>query len=109
MTNQTKAALAYVFGFISGIVFLMLDKEDEFIRKSAAQSTVFSLIGLIASILLKIIPIIGNILSSIVIMLFFIAWIVLIIKATHNIYLKLPGISHISEKYVLNQFTKNSR
>lgn len=107
MTNQTKAAITYVFGFISGIIFLILNKESEFVRKSAAQSTVFSLIYLILIVLFNLIPTVGTIIASIITVFAFIAWVMLIIKATHNIYLKIPFVSIISEKYVLNQLTKN--
>ncbi len=43
MDNRVKAAFSYVFGWITGIIFLAIEKEDEFVRKSAAQSFVLSL------------------------------------------------------------------
>lgn len=101
MTRQTKAALAYVLGFISGIVLLAIEKDDEFIRKCSAQSIVFSILCIAAAILLGLIPLAGNILRSCFSLFVFMVWVALIIKASKNIYFRLPLISNIAEKYIL--------
>lgn len=100
MTSQTKAILSYSFFFFSGIFFLATEKEDKLTKLSAAQSTVLSLFFIIANAIFRFIPLFGYLFSSVLTFAFFISWILLIIKASQNIYLKIPFISYISEKYL---------
>jgi uncharacterized membrane protein len=44
------AALSYILGLITGIVFLVLEKDNRYVRFHAAQSIVASLFVIIASI-----------------------------------------------------------
>lgn len=104
LSRKGKAILAYIFPIVSGLVFLAIEQEDEFIRKCAAQSFVFGLSVEVLNVCLAIIPFFGNMLSFIFRALSFALWIVLIIKAYNNIYYRLPVISEISEKYFLNLF-----
>ncbi len=101
LTSQTKAVLSYVFGFISGIIFIGIEKDDEFVRLCAGQSVVFSSFCVVLILILSPIAVVGPLLSSFVSFVFFVAWIFLIIKANQNIYLKLPFFSYVSEKYLL--------
>lgn len=100
MTSQTKAVLSYVFLFFSGIIFLITEKDDKLTRLSAGQSTIFSLSFIIANVILRFIPLFGYLFSSLLTFAFFITWILLIINANQNVYLKIPLISFISEKYL---------
>lgn len=104
MQKSTLAVLSYIFGFISGIILLYIEKENEFVRKSAAQSIVISFATIILCWLIKLIPFFGGILSSCIGFAYFLLWVTLIIKASQNIYYRLPIISDLSEKYVLNWF-----
>jgi uncharacterized membrane protein len=49
LTSNVAAALAYVLGFITGIVFLVLEpyKRDRFVRFHAMQSILYSAAGLV--------------------------------------------------------------
>jgi uncharacterized membrane protein len=103
MTDQTKAALCYVLGFITGFLFLVANKNknSEFIRKSAGQSIVISILYLIAVLAFNAVPFVGNILCGCLSIIFFILWVLLIIKANNNIYYRVPAASILSEKYLL--------
>ena len=37
---NVAGALAYLFGFVTGLIFYLIEKEDEFVRFHAAQSMV---------------------------------------------------------------------
>lgn len=100
MTSQTKAVFSYAFLFFSGIIFLIIEKDDKLTRLSAGQSTVFSLFFIIANAIIRFVPLFGYLFSSLLTFAFFIVWILLIIKANQNIYLKIPLVSYISEKYL---------
>ena len=41
MQAKTEALVSYLFGWVSGIVFLILERKNRFVRFSAAQSTIF--------------------------------------------------------------------
>jgi len=43
LNENLAAVLAYFFGFISGIVVLVMERENKFVRFAALQSTVFFL------------------------------------------------------------------
>lgn len=104
MSSRNKAILSYVGLYFTGILFLVIEKNDEFVRKSAAQSLVLSLVAMLFRNFFALVPIIGTYLT-ILFDIFFVAVLVfLIIKASKNIYFKLPIVSEISEKYVLHWF-----
>jgi uncharacterized membrane protein len=63
------AALAYILGLITGILFLVLEKDNRFVRFHAAQSIAVSLLIIVVSIVvsmvtgvLAFVPILGWIL-----------------------------------------------
>lgn len=104
MSSRNKAILSYVGLYFTGILFLVIEKNDEFVRKSAAQSLVLSLTAMLFRNFFALIPIIGAYLT-ILFDIFFVAVLVfLIMKASKDIYFKLPIVSEISEKYVLHWF-----
>ncbi|MCL2574883.1 MAG: hypothetical protein FWE33_00480 [Defluviitaleaceae bacterium] len=45
LNENLAAALAYLFAFVSGIVVLIMERENKFVRFAALQSTVFFLVG----------------------------------------------------------------
>ena len=53
------AALSYLVGFVTGIIFLLVEKENKFVRFHAMQSTLL-FAGIVAvDILLQLVPILG--------------------------------------------------
>ena len=103
-SKQPIFDFSYVFGWITGIIFLAIEKEDEFVRKSAAQSFVLSLFLLACNLLVFWIPIAGPVLSGCIGFGGFLLWIILIVKAVQNVYFRLPVISTLSENYVMRWF-----
>ncbi|MDQ5983343.1 MAG: hypothetical protein RUMPE_00352 [Eubacteriales bacterium SKADARSKE-1] len=104
MGSNTKAMLSYIGLYITGIIFLAIEKDDEFVRKNAAQSVVFGITANLLSIFISFTPFVGKFVNSIFSLLCFIVWIILICKAYNKTYYKLPLIGDISEKYVINWF-----
>jgi len=100
--------LAYVAGFITGIVFLVLEKDSKFVRFHAMQS-VMTFIGLfllnILFVIIGFIPFIGWILSLFslfLVPLALILWIVLMLKAYQGEWFKLPVIGDMAMKQINN-------
>ncbi|MCL2854498.1 MAG: hypothetical protein FWE21_02640 [Defluviitaleaceae bacterium] len=101
LDERWAAFLAYFFTFIGGIVVLVLEKENRFVRFAALQSTVFFLVILVVSLglsLLSNIWFIGWIFGIVrwaVGVAGFAAWLYLLITAASNRAVKIPIIGDI--------------
>ena len=95
---NVAALLSYLFGFITGVIFYLIEKENKFVRFHAMQSMVTFgfLIGL--NFILPLVPIIGLILMPFVGILTIILWVVLMVKAYQGENFKLPLVGEIAEK-----------
>jgi len=59
MDANIAAALSYLVGFVTGVIFLLVEKENKFVRFHAMQSTIL-FAGIVAiDILLQLVPILG--------------------------------------------------
>lgn len=100
--EKMMGALAYLLGPITGIIFLVMEKTNPFIRFHAMQSTIVFGALLVLSLVLGIVPvigwIIGVILSPIITIVSFILWIVLMWKAYSGEKYKLPYFGDLAEK-----------
>jgi len=57
LSENAAAVFAYLFAFVSGIVVLIMEKENKVVRFAALQSTVFFLTGFL---ILSILGVISN-------------------------------------------------
>jgi len=97
---NVAAALSYVLGAISGIIFLLIEKEDKFVRFHAWQSVALSVVLMIASAVSRIIPVFGWILNSLWGLAAFILWIVLMYKAYSKEEFQLPVVGGFAKNQV---------
>jgi uncharacterized membrane protein len=104
LTENVAGLLCYVLGWISGLVFLLLEPENKFVRFHAVQSIVtfggITIISFALSIL-GIIPLLGvlfDIANWMIGALAFVLWIVLMIKAVQGTKFKLPWVGDFAEK-----------
>ena len=98
--------LCYILGWITGLIFLLLEKENEFVRFHAMQSIVvfgaFNALFVVLSIL-EWLPLIGglfwvlNVLAGI---LAFVLWVVLMVKAYQGERYKLPWVGDFVERQI---------
>ena len=96
LPSNTAAALSYVLGWLTGIVFLLVEKDDQFVRLHAMQSVVtFGLLTVLA-----LVPVIGWILSPFVMIVGFVLWLFLIVKAYQGEEFLLPVIGPWAKKQV---------
>ena len=102
MEENIEGALCYVLGWVTGIVFYLLEKENKFVRFHALQSILvflpLSVIYWIFGWMLWWIPFIGWAISILLGLLMFILWIVLMIKAYQGEKFKLPIVGDMAEK-----------
>ncbi|OGD62964.1 hypothetical protein A2160_04335 [Candidatus Beckwithbacteria bacterium RBG_13_42_9] len=94
LPENTEAALTYVLGWVTGLVFLLLEKDNKKIRFHAMQSLVTFGVLTLASL----VPFIGWILSPLVALVAFILWLVLIIKAYQGEMFELPVVGEFAKK-----------
>jgi uncharacterized membrane protein len=90
--------LCYVGGWISGVIFLLLEQKNKFIRFHAIQSIiVFGALHL-AGIILGNIPFVGLFFGPAIGVLGFILWIVLMVKAYHYQLYRVPWAGDLADK-----------
>ena len=98
--ENIEGLLCYLLGFITGILFLILEKENKFVRFHAMQSTVTFVVLFVISMVLWSIPIIGWVISPLISLLSFILWILLMYKAYQGEIYKLPIAGDFAEKQI---------
>ncbi len=90
--------LSYLGGWVTGLIFLLLKREDRFVRFHAIQSLIFFGTMSIVTTVLSQIPLLGFLGAGLG-FVSFICWIVLIVKAARGRYYKLPIIGEYAEKW----------
>ena len=98
--ENMEGLLCYLVGFITGILFLLLEKENKFVRFHAMQSTATFVVLMVISMVLWSIPIIGWVISPLISLLSFILWILLMYKAYQGEIYKLPIAGDFAEKQI---------
>ena len=95
------AALSYLVGFVTGIIFLLVEKENRFVRFHAMQSTLL-FAGIVAiDILLQLVPLLGAlVVIAVVIPVSAILWLVLMYKAYQGEEFRLPIVGPLAAERV---------
>ncbi|NLL90053.1 MAG: DUF4870 domain-containing protein [Dehalococcoidales bacterium] len=98
LQENIAALLSYVLGWVTGLIFFLIEPHNRFVRFHAMQSIiVFGIITLLG-IIFSFLPF-GNILWPIISILAFILWIILMVKAYQGNYFKLPLVGDLAEKW----------
>ncbi len=93
---RVAALLCYLAGWVSGIVFLVLEQRDRYVRYHALQSIiVFGTLN-VAGVLLSYVPVIGNFLGAIIGVLALVLWIVLMVKSYQGERYRIPVAGDIA-------------
>ena len=98
--ENIEGLLCYVLGFITGILFLVLEKENKFVRFHAMQSIVTFLALFVISMVIGIIPVLGWILSGLLGLVGLVLWLLLMFKAYQGEMYKLPIAGDLAEKQI---------
>lgn len=96
LEENVAGFLCYLFGFITGIIFLVIEKKSSFVKFHAMQSTITFLSLFIISLILGWIPIIGLLVYPIW-LLSLILWLILMIKALQGKRYSLPIVGKMME------------
>jgi uncharacterized membrane protein len=82
--------LCYLGGWVTGIIFLIIEQKDRFVRFHAAQSIVIFGFLSVAAALLSWIPVVGAFFGAVIGVAGFVLWIVLMVKAYQGELYRLP-------------------
>ena len=104
VSENIAGLLAYILGWISGLILLVIEKENKFVRFHAAQSVVLYLalfilnfiIGFLTSI--HYIGFIFALLSLLIALISFVLWIFLMYKAFKGEMYRLPIIADYADQ-----------
>jgi uncharacterized membrane protein len=118
LDENVAALLAYVFNWVSGLVFFLIEKSSRLVRFHAMQSIlltalgfvvfivlwfgwiIFAIVGaLVADFLPGLISLVFGLLLFVFMIGIVIAWIMCAIKAYQGQYFKLPLIGSFAEKF----------
>lgn len=119
LEENLAALLSYVFGWLSGLIFLLIEKDSKLVRFHAMQSILLNVccavvafvLWIVMFILVLVVGQISGSLSTILGLLFtlvwlafsvgiLIAWVMCLIKAYQSQFFKLPIIGDFAEKFV---------
>ena len=102
--ENVEGALCYVFGLLTGIVFLLLEKDNKFVRFHAMQSILVNIAMVVTLIvlgtILMFIPIVGWVLNMLLYLAALGLWLLLMFKAYSGEKYKLPVVGDIAEQQV---------
>ena len=90
--------LCYVGFWITGIIFLVIEKKSQFVKFHAWQSIMTFAVLNVAYLIFFRIPVIGWVITWIISILSFVLWIILIIQAGTGKMWKLPLVDDWAEK-----------
>jgi len=99
LEQNVAGLLCYVIGWVTGLIFFLMEKDNKFVRFHAMQSIIVFGGLTVIGIILGWIPILGWILGAILSLLGVILWILLMVKAYQNTWYKLPWVGDLAEKY----------
>jgi len=101
MDANIAAALSYLVGFVTGVIFLLVEKENKFVRFHAMQSTILFAAIVVIDILLQLVPILGAlVVIFVVIPASAILWLLLMFKAYQGEEFRLPLVGDVAAERV---------
>jgi uncharacterized membrane protein len=100
LEENVAGMLCYLIGWISGLVFFLIEKENKNVRFHALQSLILFLGLQIIMFVLGFVPFLGLLLVPIIGIGTFILWILLMVKAFKGERVNLPVVNELVEKYV---------
>ncbi len=98
INENIEGLLCYVLGWVTGIVFLAIEKKNKFVRFHAMQSLATFLPIMLVAWIIGVIPFIGAVFAALIWIFGLILWLILIAKTYQGEKFKLPIVGDFSEK-----------
>ncbi len=100
LSANVAGLLCYVLGWVTGIIFVVLEKKSTFVKFHAWQSIMTFGVLTVAQLVLAWIPFVGWILSILIGVLMFVLWLILIIQAGTGKMWKVPWAGDWAEEQI---------
>jgi uncharacterized membrane protein len=119
LDENIASLLAYLFGWVSGLIFFLLEKDSKLVRFHAMQSILFNVVILVLTVVLWIVTfvlvltlamlpdVMGSLIGLLTSLLWLVfsiallaAWILCVVRAYQGQFFKLPIIGNMAEKIV---------
>ena len=94
LDENVAGFFCYLLGFITGIVFLVVEKESGFVKFHAKQSTITFLSLFVVMLVFGWIPV----LSALVFVFSLVLWLILMVKALRGEKYRLPIVGKLVEE-----------
>ena len=101
LSPNVAALLCYLGAWITGIIFLVLEQKNSFVRFHALQSIIVFGSLTLAGTILGHVPFLGIGFNIIIGLLGFSLWLVLMIKANQGLAFKIPWAGDLAERLAL--------
>ena len=95
---NVAALLSYVAGFVTGIIFFLIEKDNKFVRFHALQSTIAFGAIFVLQMFFSYIPSIGVYLLPVLDLGCVILWVVCMVKAYQGEWFRLPVVGDVAAK-----------
>ncbi len=103
LQENVAGMLSYVGWWITGIIFLLLEPDNKFVRFHAVQSIlVLGFINLVGWVL-RFVPVVGGWLGNAVWLVGIALWVVLMVKAYQGVKYKILIAGDLAEKWAETQ------
>ena len=99
LDEKIAGMLAYIVGWVSGIVFLILEPNNKYVRFHAFQSIIVFGALTVVGVVLGWIPVLGTIIYILVSIAAFILWIILLVKAYQGQKYMVKWAGPLAEKW----------
>jgi uncharacterized membrane protein len=97
--KKTYTILAYLFWWVTGLIFLFVGKDDPDVKWNAANSLVFFGGLSIISLVIQVIPVIGQIVGLVLWLIAVVYWVIFMIKALqgNGERIAAPGLGFLNQ------------
>ena len=103
LEQNVAGLLCYVAGWVTGLIFFLLEKDNKFVRFHAMQSIVVSaalmILGFVLGIILMVAPLLAILIWPLFWLLCVVLWILFMVKAYQGKWFKVPWAGNFAEKY----------
>ncbi len=118
LDENVAALLSYIFGWLSGLIFFLIEKDSRLVRFHAMQSLLLNIVAAIIAVVIWVVTVvmwliatqIAGVINLLVSLVATLVWVVFgiailiavimcLIKAYQSQYFKLPVIGNFAEKF----------
>jgi len=101
VAENIEGLLCYALGWVTGLVFLLLEQKNAFVRFHAMQSLVTFLVLWVGGVIVGFVPVLGILVNLLLWPLSAVLWIVLMVKAYKGERYKLPVVGDFVDQQLL--------